>query len=646
MKHFFLVLFFLLFALPVQALTGEWQQLDQAAMRFIAATGVDGTDRLVAGVQLTLKPGWDSYWRSPGDAGLPPVPDWRASQNLASANLLFPWPERFMLQGFETYGYKDQVVFPVRLKKQDATKPLALNMAITLLTCSDICVPAAFNIHLDIPADYKSPEAGDEATALLKRFYARTPKQDDGQGLSLQSAQWIEAGGKNKLQLALKAAQPMEQAEVIVEVGDGSILPVTATEIAPDKTRVEATVGSKVQKKDVEGKEFIFTLIDKTHQSAVEKKLTVGEGGAASATAPTAPTAPAKASLLVILLFAFIGGLILNLMPCVLPVLAIKSLSFISHGGGSIKGVRLSFLATSAGILFSFLLMALAIIGVKQVGMSVGWGVQFQNPYFLMFLIAVLLVFGANLWGFFEINLPRFMADKLSWTQGHGSLAKDFFSGAFATLLATPCSAPFLGTAVGFALASGSLEILAVFIALGLGLATPFLLIAAFPKTATLLPKPGKWMNGFKRFLAMLLLLTAGWLLLVLTGLYQQATHAADDLQWQVFDESKIAGYVAEGDVVLVDVTADWCLTCQVNKKLVLSSDVLKKMLIRKEVILMKADWTKPDETIAAYLQKFGRFGIPFNKVYGPKAPMGIMLPELLSKDVVLQGLVAAGLNR
>jgi len=241
----------------------------------------------------------------------------------------------------------------------------------------------------------------------------------------------------------------------------------------------------------------------------------------------------------------------------------------------------------------------------------------------------------------FEIPLPRFLADRLSWTQGHGNLFKDFFSGAFATILATPCTAPFLGTAVGFALAGSALDVFAIFTALGVGLALPFLVIAIFPKTATMLPKPGKWMNNVKKFMAILLLATAGWLGFVLSN---QLSHQAMVLsEGQKFEESKIQDYVAQGKIVFVDVTADWCLTCQVNKRTVLDRPDMKAILEKPPIIFMIADWTKQDESIAMYLKKYDRFGIPFNIVYGPKAPIGIPLPELLSKEVVLNGLKAAG---
>lgn len=622
----------LLQASPARALQGEWQAVDQASLRFIASNRATDDGALYLGMQLKLKEGWDSYWRSPGDAGFPPTPDWKGSANLAKATLLYPWPTRYEMQGLETYGYKNEVIFPIKIEKTDAAAALDLKMGITLLTCAAICLPATFNIAIHIPADFYD-DANSQDAQLLKNWLARVPKQDDGQGLTLQAATLKDGA----IDITYQTLQPFTDADVIVEVGDGSTVPVIGTDVQPDRLRARLDVKADVA--SVINTPLIFTLVDKTNSRAVEKNMVLTGVWPAPSTQSTQP------SLLVMVFVALLGGLILNLMPCVLPVLALKSLSFIQHGGGTPSGVRLSFLVTSAGIIFSFLVMAAALVGLKTFGMSVGWGVQFQHPIFLIFLIAVLGLFAFNLFGLYEIPLPRFLADRLSWTQGHGNLWKDFASGAFATLLATPCTAPFLGTAVGFALAGGAVEIFTIFTALGFGLALPFLLIAAFPKMATLLPRPGQWMNGVRTFLGVILLVTAVWLGFVLAmQLKPDAPHA--EANWQVFDESKIPALIAEDKIILVDVTADWCLTCQVNKRFVLDTDDMKKTLSDSRIILMKADWTKRDEAIAAYLRSFGRYGIPFNVLYSKAMPNGQPLPELLSKESVLKGLADAGLAK
>jgi suppressor for copper-sensitivity B len=387
-------------------------------------------------------------------------------------------------------------------------------------------------------------------------------------------------------------------------------------------------------------------------------------------------------------------------MPCVLPVLSIKLLSVVSHGGEAPGRVRAGFLASAAGIVVCFLVLGTVAVALQSAGLVAGWGIQFQQPAFLAFMIAVITLFACNMWGLFEIRLPGAVSDaavNASGDDGNG-LRGHFMTGAFATLLATPCTAPFLGTAVGFALSRGPAEIYAVFLALGIGLALPWIVVAAFPVMVNRLPKPGPWMITLKRILSVALIGTALWLLSVLwfqiggpasamiallmvaiafivwqyRHLSERARFAtwvviglltaismvgadsfadagrerlieAEDKVWRDFDLAAIDSAVARGNTVLVDVTADWCLTCQVNKSLVLNRGQVAEILGAGSVIAMKADWTKPDPAISAYLKSFGRFGIPFNVVYGPTAPKGVPLPEILTESAVLAAFERAG---
>jgi suppressor for copper-sensitivity B len=645
-----LIILLLSFAcLPAHALTGNWAQQPQGEVRLIASDKVEA-GKLYAGLHFKLQQGWHIYWRSPGDAGIPPELIWKDSSNLKAATVSYPLPALHEMQGLQVYGYGDEIVLPLNVEKTDPSKGVRLDLHMSVLACSDICVPVKYDLKLDLPAGFT---ASQEATDLLKAWTAKVPKADNGKGLTLQSATLVSESGLNRVQIAYASPEPVTDAQAIIEIGDGSILNIVGTKILPNM--VEVTLSAEAPLNAAAGKELIFTLADKTRGVAVEKKLILsGEAPPEPAGAlPTLPSSPPQTdikpvesnleppSLWLMIGFALIGGLILNLMPCVLPVLALKALAFASHGGGTPSGVRLSFLSTSAGIIFSFLIMAGALIGLKEAGMSVGWGVQFQNPDFLLFLMAVLLLFAANLWGFFEITLPRALADKLNWTHGHGNLMKDFLSGAFATLLATPCSAPFLGAAVSFALAGTPVQIFAIFTALGFGLAMPFLVIALFPRAATLLPKPGSWMVIMKKVLAVFLLLTAVWIAWVLSMSFMMKQDA-EEANWRDFNEVEIVKLVENNNVVFVDVTAAWCLTCQANEKFVLDREDVQEALAEPDVVLMRADWTKPSEVIADYLRRHGRYGIPFNIIYGPSAKEGLVLPELLTKDVVLEGLKKA----
>lgn len=348
------------------------------------------------------------------------------------------------------------------------------------------------------------------------------------------------------------------------------------------------------------------------------------------------------ASLAWMLALAFLGGLILNVMPCVLPVLSIKMLSLLQQGGAARRTVVHSALASAAGILASFLALALVAIALKAAGHAVGWGTQFQNSWFVGFLFVVVLVFGLNLVGLFEIPMPASFGRLAARPGEPEHLGSHFMSGLFATLLATPCSAPFLGTAMGFALAQPSLVIAAIFLAAGAGLALPYFALAVFPGAVRWLPRPGVWMGKLKIVLGSLLLLTALWLGWVLVNQWRPTAAPAvrhdGGLAWVPFDEQAISRHLAEGRSVFVDITADWCFTCKYNEKVVLASAAVRRELQVQNLVLMQGDWTNRNETIARFLMSHGRAGIPFAAIYRP-GQEPILLPEFLTEGVVLKAL-------
>ncbi len=435
----------------------------------------------------------------------------------------------------------------------------------------------------------------------------------------------------------------------------------------------------------------------------IGKKLTltlVDGARAAEFTATPSPAAAASGSkrLLPILVIALIGGLVLNAMPCVLPVLSLKLLSVASHAGAERQRVRLGLLMTALGVIASFGLIATALIAMKASGAAIGWGIQFQWPWFIAAMAALTTLFAASLWGWLPILLPRFAYEAAAEIRAERPYADAFLTGAFATLLATPCSAPFVGTAVGFALAQRPVEIAMVFAALGVGMAAPYLAVSAFPRLVRLLPRPGRWMNGLRLFLGLALAGTALWLLWVLsalsgapvaivtaaaltavvlllalksrnvipaalaklTGKVAAALVAAAVLgpafagvaapdqsertgRWEAFDAAQIPQLVEKGKIVFVDVTAAWCLTCKVNEAVVLDREPVAARLFGPGVIAMRGDWTRPDPALTRYLESFGRYGIPFNAVYGPGRPQGELLPELLTERAVERALNHAG---
>ncbi len=675
-----------------------WESGPKAEVRLIAATTAVGElDSIPLGVEVKLQDGWKTYWRSPGDAGIPPQVDFEGSTNVAAADFLWPAPARFQYYDLETFGYSKEVVFPIDLALERPGEPAALRARVDMLICDDVCIPHTMNVSLDLPG---GPAAPSDHANLINRYRVQVPGDGSGVGLSFEAATFSGPSTKPLLEVAFRGSVPFVNPDLMVEgfedhafskpefeITDGGML-VLARMNAEDIFGEGADV-------DLTAHPVTLTLVDgarsiETQVTPMPGELTVGGG------------AMHYVTLLSIVGLALIGGLILNLMPCVLPVLSIKLLSVVSHGGGDPKQVRLGFLATTAGIIVSFLALATLAVGVKAAGLAVGWGIQFQQPLFIIAIVVILTLFAANMWGLFEINLPGRVSDAAVKASGGTSLSGNFFQGAFATLLATPCTAPFLGTSIGFALSRGASEIYAVFAALGVGMALPFILVAIFPALATKLPKPGPWMDWLKKFLALALVATAVWLLsvmgfqvsataafvvgalmiaiaalfalrryvspamvravpaaivVIIVGAFATpATLSALNLNgsdtptelasdWQPFDRAAIPQLVAAGNVVFVDVTAEWCITCQVNKKRVLEVGDVAATLNNSKVITMRADWTKPSDVIANYLASFNRFGIPFNVIYGPNSPNGVVLPELLTNNAVFAGFEKAGFS-
>jgi len=662
-----------------------WSELDFARVRLIAGAAATGTlERVPVGLEFRMEPGWKIYWRTPGDAGYPPRLDWTGSTNLADAAILWPAPDRFSLFGLETAGYGGEITLPILVAPQQAGGAVALNARVDFLTCKDICVPLEASLALDLPAGAAAPT---RFAHQIDQFKARVPVAGDAGGIVLDHVETRGQGSARHLIIAARAEAPFTGLDAFIEGppglsygkpkvsyrDDGRHARLSLPVYGPDATALARAA-------------LTVTLTDGSDAAtrrAIEQRVTV---------APPPPAAP----LAVMLGLAVLGGLILNLMPCVLPVLALKLAGAVGLSGQSARQVRAGFLAAAAGILVSFMALAGALAALKAGGIAIGWGIQFQQPIFLVAMTALVTLFAANLWGWFEVPLPALFGDAALAGSAARGLLGHFLTGVFATLLATPCSAPFLGTAVGFALAGGTGEIVVIFAMLGLGLALPYLAVAAWPRVALALPRPGPWMVWLRRLLGLALAATALWLLNVLAaqqdGLTARLVGGAmlalltalalarvigrlaggmlaviavvtamavplwrDDasppsardepaqgaVAWVPFDRVRIGPLVAEGRTVLVDVTADWCLTCQVNKRLVLERGEIAKRL-GGDVVAMRADWTRPSATIADYLASFGRYGIPFNAVYGPGAPEGIALPELLTDSAVLAALEQA----
>ena len=369
---------------------------------------------------------------------------------------------------------------------------------------------------------------------------------------------------------------------------------------------------------DSKNKEIINNYIDKSNYLAYSNLLN-------------------SDSILFFLFIAFIGGIILNFMPCVFPVLSLKIYNVISHQKKNIssKNIKKNFLATILGIIFSFLILSLFTISLKSLGHNLGWGFQFQSPLFLSFMILILIIFSLNLIDIFKIDIPFFFKKNLNkviaLNQKNSEFYQNFFLGSFITILSTPCSAPFIGTALGFAFISPNHIIFLIFLFIGLGLSSPYIILATNPKILSFLPKPGIWMKKLKYFLSFLLLATAVWLSSVLLIQINAINNEPSKSNWMKFNKTKLSELIKEKNIIFVDVTADWCLTCFYNKKTVIDRRKVKDLFEEYNVKKMRGDLTKPNNEINEYINSFGRFGIPVNILYSSSTPQGILLPEVLT---------------
>ncbi|MDC0993687.1 protein-disulfide reductase DsbD family protein [Alphaproteobacteria bacterium] len=673
--------------------TGAWVG-DPAygEVRLVSAVSAMGNlEELPLGLEFRLAPGWKIYWRTPGEAGLPPTLDLQMANGASlQSSIEWPVPKRFNAFGFDNFGYADAVILPVVVRGHDRGVALQLRGQIAALVCSDICVPLAGSLRLDL-AD--GPAEPSSMAMTIAQFAAKVPRINAPSPIKIATA-W-QSGSQLKIGFAT-TSQPVTEIFVEGPAGIAFKQPVFANNIAAIDLEGDLKTplaGQTVDLTVIAGDDFT------TQSIMVEKDALLAEAFAAGEPVPIG--VGAMAQFWAVIGFAFLGGLILNLMPCVLPVLAIKLTAIIEASGQSRGFVRLRFGAGAMGILSSFVILAVGLAALRLAGGQIGWGIQFQSPVFLAIMMLVLGLFTLNMLDRFFLPIPTFLLASFRGNS-HSANGKprlailfgDFMAGMLATLLATPCSAPFVGSAVTVALTGDMGQLFAVFIAMGTGLAAPWGLVVLFPALIEFLPRPGHWMVWLKRSLAGLLIATMiwlGWLMQIIQGgqaallllsligfvllavLFRQkivillagaglfaglaflpapaiVAPQANGLVWQVWSDDASAAARAEGKLVFVDVTADWCITCKANEALVLENAPIAPMLAalvdNDKLVMLKADWTRPDPRIAAFLASHDRFGIPFNIIYGPKVPEGVLLGELLRADMVENALIKAGMVR
>ncbi|WP_286809372.1 protein-disulfide reductase DsbD family protein [Leclercia sp. UBA2479] len=631
---------------------------DHASVRLRAQPAEAGETHLL--LDVALEKGWKTYWRSPGEGGIAPSIAW---QTPLPVQWYWPTPQRFDVAGIATQGYQGNVTFPLVVKGK---MPDTLAGVLTLSTCSDVCILTdyPFSLNLSGPTERQFTYDFTKAMGTLPR--------EDGLTSSLKAA-WAPGKltvtatrdtGWHAPALYLDGIEDADFARPTFKI-QGE----TLTAIVP------VTDGWGEAAPDLRGKTLSLVLAD--GGLAQQSQTTIGEAEVTTS------------SLLPVLAMALLGGFILNLMPCVLPVLAMKLGSVLQVEGQTRSRVRGQFLASVAGIVVSFLALALMMTFLRLSNQALGWGIQFQNPWFIAAMALVMVLFSASLLGLFEIRLPSGITTSLA-TRGGNGLAGHFWQGAFATLLATPCTAPFLGTAVSVALVAPLVQLWGIFLAMGIGMSLPWLAIAAWPGLARRLPRPGRWMNTLRVVLGLMMLGSAVWLIsllwlhigkatwgvlalvlvLLLAGVWRryqrrgalaatalallmalsgywltsQTTGAVveDRIAWQPLSEQAITDALAANKRVFVDVTADWCVTCKANKYNVLLRDDVQQALSAPDVVALRGDWSRPSDTVSQFLTRRQSAAVPFNQIYGPAQPQGTILPALLNREGVLNVLSAA----
>jgi thiol:disulfide interchange protein DsbD len=681
MKRFFWFLasgFWLLSALSAHALTVS----NAVTTPQTTATLVADRESIIAGepfwiaLKLDLQHGWHSYWKNAGDSGLPTTLTLTLPEGFTHGEVQWPTPERFIASGIVNYGYHGEAWHFIEITPSaPAASPALIQVQAQWLVCKDICIPETAELTLSLPTS-AAPATTDAhfhqrlaEVPLPSEVLARFALSDTAAYLFIADPALNENLRFFPVQNNVVSNETLPS---FMRVSNGVVL-----RFAVGDAPLPETLHAVIQGSTEGGAYAIAAHHDAT---LLRQEAVIAQADAIAAPEESSPSS--SMTLTVALVLAFAGGVLLNLMPCVLPILSLKALSLVRLSEHSRSHASAHGLAYTVGVVLSFVSFALLLIIVKQTGAQIGWGFQLQSPPFVAGLTLVMFLVALNLSGVFEVPT-------LFGSAGHSLTSKPTALGSFATgvlavLVATPCTAPFMAPAIGFALTQTPLMLVAIFVALGLGLAFPFLLVSAFPRTWRWLPKSGAWMGRFKQFLAFPMYATTAWLTwvltrqagtdalavlltaLVLTALcVWSASIACNRLkQWLMvicvacifgatlpimtrlhapalvsatavtYSEQKLEELRAAGTPVFLYATADWCITCKVNERLVLNTEKMQSHFRARGITVMQADWTQHDPAITALLTSHGRAGVPMYVYYAPNRDP-VLLPQVLTVETV-----------
>ncbi|HEY4470192.1 MAG TPA: protein-disulfide reductase DsbD domain-containing protein [Stellaceae bacterium] len=642
-------------------------------------------------LHLEIAPGWHTYWRNPGDSGLPTEVAWTLPPGFDAGDIVWPVPERFVVEGLGNYGYRDAVDLLIPITVGQDVKPgetARIEAAVSWLVCSDICIPGDAKLAFALPVAATPAPPDPAATELFAAARSRLPKP----------AVFEARFGATKDQLRLMLP---EAAFSGIEQPNAAFFPF-------DANVVDAAAEPKLQRR---GSGFELLLQRANTPAAIVPKsldgiLVLGgaKGGEQAVSLHATPAAisvgesSAEIAWWQALLFALLGGIVLNLMPCVFPVLSLKLVSLAGIGD---RAAHHHAAAYAAGVILSFAALGGALLMLRAGGSAIGWGFQLQSPVVVGLLAYLLFAMGLSLSGAADFGLG--LAGVGGRFAGREGLGGAFATGILATIVATPCTAPFMGAALGFALLAPAPLALAIFVALGIGLAAPLSIATLIPGFARLLPRPGRWMVLLKQLLAFPLYGTVAWLVwvliqevgpegalmalfgLVLVGfavwvygttrlagpalrragtvlaaagtaaalllaltatpssarpeqISTQQTASRDGLRYERFSPARLDALTAERRPVFVNLTAAWCITCLVNEHATLDTAAVRQAFVEHQIVALKGDWTRQDPEITAWLQKFGRSGVPLYLLYD-RSGMANVLPQLLTRSEVLDAI-------
>ena len=655
----------------------------RAELTAYAPEGADAGKTVWLGLQLTHQKDWHTYWKNSGDSGLPTTLQWTLPSGVTAGEIDWPLPKKIPIGNLANYGFSDTVLLPVPLtitpdfKAGSASNEIEIKLKANWLVCRQECIPEEGEFALKLPvkgstainsAAFKTAFAA-RPLGLANAALADSSVQIDGSKIKL-TVRGLPAALRGKtLDFFPETPEVIETAAHWTQGWSGEVW--------------NAQVPLSQQRSNAPSVMPVVLAVDGQGYRAELKVL--GNWPAAGATAPTviAPPAPAQPpiTLLAALIGALLGGMLLNLMPCVFPILAIKVMSFTRHANDQ-RGHRVSGLAYSAGVVLSFLALGALMLALRSAGEQLGWGFQLQSPATVAALAALFTVMGLNLAGLFEFG--QFLPSRVLLVEAKNPAINAFLSGVLAVAIASPCTAPFMGASLGLALALPAAQALLIFTMIGVGMALPYLAASLVPAVARMLPRPGAWMDTFRRAMAFPMFATVVWLVwvlgqqsgidgagallallvalsavlwaltlrgrsrlivatimvvvgaLLLLGIGQNvlkpvpSNNTASSENWQPWAPGRVEQALTAGTPVFVDFTAAWCVTCQYNKKTTLANADVLADLAAKKVTLLRADWTRRDPVISAALAQLGRNGVPVYVVYqNGKAP--VVMSEILS---------------